>query len=808
MNRLTESFLRAFDLRPRPRFPFPSCCLNVLAATWLLSGILAQAQTLEAPNSSSITSTSASLGALLSSDGGTVLTEGGVVFSEKTSNANPLVGGKLVVQIKANPPTIGNFNVAVPKLSPATAYSFKAYVKNASGTHYSGVATFTTNANQAPVIAMNGQVQGFTKTGNLAQARAYHTAVLLRDGKVLVTGGASPSGLGQVLQNSSELFDPATENWTPTGSLSTRRFTPAVVLLPSGWVLAAGGGGYVAGIAESLSSAELYNPTTGTWIPTGSMAYGRAEHTATLLANGLVLVTGGTRLNAPSELYDPNTGVWSDTGKLSTRQAGHTSILMSDGKVLLAGGSQSMVPSELYDPETGVWGATGALSNSRYYLAAVRLANGKALVVGGTGHNGAGISTELYDPISGIWTPTGNLNLGRWRHTANLLPNGDVLVSGGKSATATYSATLPTSELFNPVTGKWSPASKLTSGRANHTATSLPDGRVLLAGGEFLAGSIGFEMLTYGDSSEIYHPTDTLVTGTEGSRMVLDGTFSDAEGNATITLTSSTGTIVPDFAAGKWEWSTTGLDGPATGTVTISAKDAFSPQVPFPFLFTLITTNLPPAAHIAVPAAAKVGESAAFAFTATDQSLADESAGFEWTIDFGDDSQPTKTAPGAASFLLINHKFEHGGVYSIRATAKDKDGGVSGPVSTPVVVSGNTALKAWRRLNFPEDTEVDMLDADGDGLVNLIEFAFGLDPKSGASAQLPLAKKIGNQLMVSFDQPSGISGSISYGAEWSPNMLPESWMKIPDSGTGQTHTFSVLTDGQRHVFIRLSVTSL
>src|SRR5262249_50283735 len=122
-----------------------------------------------------------------------------------------------------------------------------------------------------------------------------------------------------------------------TGSLVTARFAHAATLLPNGQVLVAGG---LDGSGAVLASAELYDPSTGTWTATGSLATGRFLHTATLLPNGKVLVAGGQAPSstASATLYDPASGTWTATGSLSVARAGHTATLLSNGKVLVAGG--------------------------------------------------------------------------------------------------------------------------------------------------------------------------------------------------------------------------------------------------------------------------------------------------------------------------------------------------------------------------------------------------------------------------------------------------------------------------------------
>jgi hypothetical protein len=164
-------------------------------------------------------------------------------------------------------------------------------------------------------------------------------------------------------------------------------------------VLVAAGGGY-------LSSAEFYDPATGTWTFTGSLNTGRYYHTTTLLSDGRVIVVGGYALGphdiGSAELYDPVTGNWSVTGSLNTARDNHTATLLSNGEVLVAGGHGSEVAAlasaELYDPATGTWTFTGNLNTARDWHTATLLADGEVLAAGGLGNSGILASAELYDP--------------------------------------------------------------------------------------------------------------------------------------------------------------------------------------------------------------------------------------------------------------------------------------------------------------------------------------------------------------------------------------------------------------------------
>ena len=174
-----------------------------------------------------------------------------------------------------------------------------------------------------------------------------HVAALLADGRVLVIGGGDDG-------SAAELYDPATRQWTITGSTVEPKFSGfAAAALSDGAVLLTGG---MAGTGASVS-AELYDPDTGEWTATDDMLEGRLGHTATLLPDGTVLVAGGSSSvidSAPlatAERYDPATGQWTVTERMSEAGA-HWAVMLPDGTVLVAGGSESQTSAELYEPGT------------------------------------------------------------------------------------------------------------------------------------------------------------------------------------------------------------------------------------------------------------------------------------------------------------------------------------------------------------------------------------------------------------------------------------------------------------------------
>jgi large repetitive protein len=209
--------------------------------------------------------------------------------------------------------------------------------------------------------------------------------------------------------------------------------------------VAGGEGNCVNGSCPILSSAELYNPATGTWTTTGSMSIARTLHTATLLQNGQALVAGGAGCCAGSsaELYNPATGTWTTTGSMNFPRYGQLAGLLANGQVLVVCGvSDPGVPpcaAELYNPATGTWTQDSQASPSAQRdFSATLLSTGKVMFSGGlNGTYPAKVTvTEtaaLFDPATGTSTSTGSMSIPRAFDTLTLLPNGQVLAAGGET---------------------------------------------------------------------------------------------------------------------------------------------------------------------------------------------------------------------------------------------------------------------------------------------------------------------------------------------------------------------------------------
>jgi len=267
----------------------------------------------------------------------------------------------------------------------------------------------------------------------------------------------------------------------------TPRYAHTATLLADGRILIYGGLG--AGEAF-VTGTEIFHPATNEFLPGPPGHRGRAFHTATALPDGTVLIAGGFILpystSRTAELFDGQRFVFLEA-KMSAPRELHAATLLADGSVLITGGFVGGVTSlagcDLFDPATHTFRPTSDMRFSRFGHAACLLGDGRVLITGGTQYPGERTlaAAELYDPAAAQFQPAARMLADRSRHTATLLHNGRVLITGGYSATA--GRQLAGTELFEPSTGIFTAGPDMAEPRMDHTATLLLDGRVLIAGG-------------------------------------------------------------------------------------------------------------------------------------------------------------------------------------------------------------------------------------------------------------------------------------------------------------------------------------
>ena len=326
-----------------------------------------------------------------------------------------------------------------------------------------------------PAAAGAGGVPVLPAGAVMEVERAAHTATLLADGRVLVTGGIRS---GEAALASAELYDPQTRTFRPTGQMTGVRSGHTATLLKNGVVLLAGG----FDDEDPVRTAELYDPATGRFERTGSLTAPRGGATATLLRDGRVLVAGGydgDKSLASADLYDPRTGRFSKTGAMHAARAAHTATRLLDGRVLVTGGNtpdRVLRSAEIYDPRSGRFAATGSLTIRRHKHAAALLRNGRVLVLGGSDEQDWGNryrTAELFDPRIGRFSRTGLLSQARFKlpDAVVVTPSGAVLAAGGAQVVDRFRS------------GRFVPVARLDAARYYSTATLLRDGSLLVVGG-------------------------------------------------------------------------------------------------------------------------------------------------------------------------------------------------------------------------------------------------------------------------------------------------------------------------------------
>lgn len=386
---------------------------------------------------------------------------------------------------------------------------------------------------EQPVVFTNSlgdQVQELA----MASPRANHAAAELTDGRVLICGGTVNGNVGGVLA-SAEIFDPATQNFSPTGSMSVARMGQTATVLRDGRVLIVGGQRNI-GFRTALASAEIYDPATGAFINTAPMSVAREGHTATLLRDGRVLVAGGSSNGTvtidSAEIYDPSAGRWISAGHMTVPREAQVAVLLRSGKVLLAGGGRGGMPggyisyqnAEIFDPATGRFTAIADhMRSDRVGAAAVLLDTGHALIIGGKsgkilyGPSARNIASftpldtsEFFDPETLTFLPAAPMRVPHYLATATLLGNGHVLVVGGWRMQGNVIVGMMDAEEFTPgMPGQYTSVGPLHVGRLLNSATLLPDGDVMIAGGFDQNGRVTSSVSFYSPSRRRFERMDT-----------------------------------------------------------------------------------------------------------------------------------------------------------------------------------------------------------------------------------------------------------------------------------------------------------
>jgi hypothetical protein len=408
------------------------------------------------------------------------------------------------------------WTVATPALDPTfltglpsgVALTLRVAAVNAAGTGpESSPVTVTPHSEFPGPVWKKGQ--------DALTGRFWAQSAVLPRGRVLVIGGDVQTKSGSAPTPSAEIYDSATTTWSAVDPMPSLRTSFGLTVLRNGKVLLTGGN---SDSGAPDRRAWILDPATGHWSRTGSMKVARAGHAAVLLADGTVLAAGGrynlaSRVTQTSETYDPATGTWTLAGSMLHPRTRGLAVRLAErnGRVLYAGGTaghHGQRYAELYRPSTRTWAATGSMVVARNHddagEASVTLLNdGRVLVAGGYRYGptpqttGPQRTAEIYTPSTGTWAATSTMPFATTAgHRAVLLPSGLVVVAGGQDTFGSLAVV----QGFNPTTGKWARLNDLNGDREYPIAAPLSGGRILVATGLRITPE------TILQDSEIYWP--------------------------------------------------------------------------------------------------------------------------------------------------------------------------------------------------------------------------------------------------------------------------------------------------------------
>lgn len=349
----------------------------------------------------------------------------------------------------------------------------------------------------AAIVSTEAQTQSnivtYPTAGETAFGRTAHRLMPLSDGRLILQGDVALPSAGT---NTVEVYNPDTRKFQRVGHLLVTRWQDASAVMDDGRLLVVGGRTNNPS-TDIIGTAEILDPISEVTVPTGSLNIARTTARAITLQDGRVLVYGGTPKDfttatpLPSELYDPTTGQFTVCGALNfnrpVSQEFTSATLLQDGRVLVVGSGPSVsTGAETFDPATGTFQVTGAVLVRRTTHSATLLPDGRVVIIGGVSTalpNSLTNLVEVYDPNTGTFSALGTIQLPRRNHSATLLPDGKILVAGGWTGTSPIPPSTPNMEIFDPATGTSEYIGDMAVARADHRVAALSNGQVIITGG-------------------------------------------------------------------------------------------------------------------------------------------------------------------------------------------------------------------------------------------------------------------------------------------------------------------------------------
>jgi hypothetical protein len=425
-------------------------------------------------------------------------------------------------------------------------------------------------------LAWDHTTNAWRTSGGLLVEREYEAEELtatLADGSVLVVGGTQDKN-PRVLAEA-ERWSAGADAFQPAGQLRTPRWDFTLTALPDGRALAAGGADDY-GRGHWTAQCDVYDPKTNAWTSTGDLHVARRGHTATLLPDGHVLIAGGLGRDehpiAELEIWDPKTGKWTIAAKLSEPRAYHGAVMLPNNRVLFVGGTRgddlyirfengtAALAAETYDVATNRWDPVFYPPHPYEKPMLATLPDGRLVVAGGYDFTTTLTRVELWTHTTGPDAPWELIRAAASPPPALALPSGmgegstmTLLSGGGALAVGGNAWQALSAQRWDPTTKTWTDVA-IHAARIHHIAAILPDGRVLIAGGEGLGPkqtrpTMAVPALPRVKTAELFDPTTGRFERTGAPVMAFASAAATVLADGRVLVTGGGGAMAELYAA-------------------------------------------------------------------------------------------------------------------------------------------------------------------------------------------------------------------------------------------------------------------